>query len=120
MGLSTPCQACCIELGHNETLGHGHPKGRTQGGVMTAPLCPKVLCLGLGDCPFPALVPGTVGARDARVAQPAPRRGSAAAAALAMVVALIGKPGARHLGTSSSLHFTAAFFGCWASAPAWN
>lgn len=52
MGLSTPCQACCIELGHNETLGHGHPKGRTQGGAMTASLCPRVLCLGLGDALF--------------------------------------------------------------------
>lgn len=72
------------------------------------------------QCPLPALVPSTVGARDADVAQPAPGRGSAAAAAPAMVMALIGKPGAQHLGTGSSLHFTAAFFGCWASAPAWK
>lgn len=55
-------------------------------------------------------VPSTAGASNADVAQPAPGWGSSSSST---GLSLNRKAGALHLGTGSSLHFTAAFFGCW-------
>lgn len=54
-------------------------------------------------------VPSTAGASNADVAQPAPGWGSSSSSA---GLSLNRKARALHLGTGSSLHFTAAFFGC--------